>query len=99
MKFYFIRHWRTKFNLTGQMVKNYDDVDIVSDYPDGWQEKVGKFVPDTHYILSSPVKRCKQTCKLLFNKEPLGCLSEFGEFDFFSNLVEIDGFNQSKGIN
>ena len=81
MKFYFIRHWRTKFNLTGQMVKNYDNVNIVSDYPDDWQEKVGIFVPDTNYILSSPVKRCKQTCKLLFNKEPLGCLSEFGEFD------------------
>ena len=34
------------------------------------------------------------------NKEHLASeYGEFGEFDFFSNLVEIDGFNQSKGIN
>ncbi len=36
----------------------------------------------------------------IYDKEHLGSeYGEFGEFDFFSNLVEIDGFNQSKGIN
>lgn len=81
MKFYFIRHWRTKFNLSGKMVKNYDDVDIISDKPEGWEEKVGKFIPNRDYILTSPIKRCIQTCELLFNKKPTATLPDFGEFD------------------
>jgi len=81
MKFYFIRHWRTKFNLSGKMVKNYDDVDIISDKPEGWEEKVGKFIPNRDYILTSPIKRCIQTCELLFNKKPTATLADFGEFD------------------
>ena len=81
MKFYFIRHWRTKFNLTGTMVKNYDDADIIDDYPTGWEEKVGKFIPNRDYILTSPVKRCIQTCNLLFKKDPTATMKDFGEFD------------------
>lgn len=81
MKFYFIRHWRTKFNLSGKMVKNYDDVDIISDKPESWEEKVGKFIPNRDYILTSPIKRCIQTCELLFDKKPTATLPEFGEFD------------------
>lgn len=81
MKFYFIRHWRTKFNLSGKMVKNYDAVDIIPDKPEGWEEKVGKFIPKRDYILTSPVKRCIQTCELLFGKQPLATLDDFGEFD------------------
>ena len=81
MKFYFIRHWRTQFNLSGKMVKNYDDVDIISDKPEGWEEKVGKFIPNRDYILTSPIKRCIQTCELLFNKKPTATLPDFGEFD------------------
>ena len=81
MRFYFIRHWRTKFNLTGTMVKNYDDVDIIDEKPVGWEEKVGKFIRNRDYILTSPVKRCIQTCKMLFNREPTATTNEFGEFD------------------
>lgn len=81
MKFYFIRHWRTKFNLSGKMVKNYDEVDIISDKPEGWEEKVGKYIPKRDYILTSPVKRCIQTCELIFGKKPTATLDDFGEFD------------------
>jgi alpha-ribazole phosphatase len=81
MKFYFIRHWKTEFNLTGKMVKNYDNVDIVHEKPEGWEEKVGKYIPKRDYILTSPVKRCIQTCELIFNKKPLATLYDFGEFD------------------
>lgn len=81
MKFYFIRHWRTKFNLTGTMVKNYDDADIIDEKPVNWEEKVGKYVPNRSYILSSPVKRCIQTCEMLFDQAPRAILKDFGEFD------------------
>lgn len=81
MKFYFIRHWRTKFNLTGTMVKNYDDADIIDEQPVNWEEKVGQYIPNRSYILSSPVKRCIQTCEMLFDQAPRAILSDFGEFD------------------
>ena len=81
MKFYFIRHWRTKFNLTGTMVKNYDDADIIDEKPVNWEEKVGKYIPNRSYILSSPVKRCIQTCEMLFDQAPRAILKDFGEFD------------------
>lgn len=81
MKFYFIRHWRTKFNLTGTMVKNYDDADIIDEKPVNWEEKVGQYIPNRSYILSSPVKRCIQTCEMLFDQAPRAILKDFGEFD------------------
>lgn len=81
MKFYFIRHWRTKFNLSGTMVKNYDDADIIDEKPVDWEQKVGKYIPNRDYILSSPVKRCIQTCEMLFGKKPTATAKDFGEFD------------------
>ena len=81
MKFYFIRHWRTKFNLSGTMVKNYDDADIIEDYPTDWEERVGKYIPNRDYILTSPVKRCIQTSEMLFGKKPTATAKDFGEFD------------------
>ena len=81
MKFYFIRHWRTKFNLTGTMVKNYDDADIIDEKPVNWEEKVGQYITNRSYILSSPVKRCIQTCEMLFDQAPRAILKDFGEFD------------------
>ena len=63
------------------MVKNYDEADIIDEYPTDWEEKVGKFIPNRDYILTSPVKRCIQTCNLLFKKNPTGTLKDFGEFD------------------
>ena len=81
MKFYFIRHWRTKFNLTGTMVKNYDDADIIDEQPVNWEEKVGQYITNRSYILSSPVKRCIQTCEMLFDQAPRAILKDFGEFD------------------
>ena len=81
MKFYFIRHWRTKFNLTGTMVKNYDEADIIDEKPVNWEEKVGQYIPNRSYILSSPVKRCIQTCEMLFDQAPRAILKDFGEFD------------------
>lgn len=81
MKFYFIRHWRTEANLTGKMAKNYDEADIIDEYPEGWEEKVGKFIENRDYILSSPAKRCVQTCNLIFKREPTATAADFGEFD------------------
>ena len=63
------------------MVKNYDDADIIEDYPTDWEERVGKYIPNRDYILTSPVKRCIQTCNLLFKKDPTGTVKDFGEFD------------------
>ena len=81
MKFYFIRHWRTEANLTGKMAKNYDEADIIDEYPEGWEDRVGCHIPDRNYILSSPAKRCLQTCELLFKRAPTAIMKDFGEFD------------------
>ena len=63
------------------MVKNYDDADIIDEQPVNWEEKVGQYIPNRSYILSSPVKRCIQTCEMLFDQAPRAILSDFGEFD------------------
>lgn len=63
------------------MVKNYDDADIIDEKPVNWEEKVGQYIPNRSYILSSPVKRCIQTCEMLFDQAPRAILKDFGEFD------------------
>lgn len=83
MKLYFIRHWRTEANLTGKMAKNYDEASIIAEYPTGWMERVGQFLPDiaTTMIVCSPTKRCMQTCDLIFGEQPAMLNPLFGEFD------------------
>lgn len=83
MKFYFIRHAPTESNVTGKMVKDYDKCPIIPTDPEGWEELIGKHIPEEarNYILCSPTLRCKQTCELVFKRKPLECMNEFAEFD------------------
>lgn len=83
MKLYFIRHAPTKSNLTGKMVKNYDNAKIIKTDTTIWETTIGKYIPieARNYVLCSPAKRCQQTCELLFNHKPLACMNEFAEFD------------------
>ena len=82
MKLYFIRHAPTEANLSGSMVNGYDNANIIlQKKPLDWEEKVGKYIPKRDYILTSPVKRCIQTCELIFGKKPLATLDDFGEFE------------------
>lgn len=72
--------------MTGKMAQNYDEADIIKDYPEGWNEKVGKYLPlplngSNTLVISSPAKRCQQTCKLVFGFEPAMIHQAFGEFD------------------
>lgn len=100
MKFYFIRHWRTKFNLSGTMVKNYDDADIIDEKPVDWEQKVGKYIPNRDYILSSPVKsyevqingrslKAVPTSSIFTEDEFLTCKSECKErFKLYTEIED-----------
>jgi len=83
MKLYFIRHWRTEANLTGKMAKNYDEADIIADYPEGWDKKVGCHISESEcsLLVSSFAKRCQQTCELVFGRKPDMRNDIVGEFD------------------
>lgn len=84
MKLYCIRHAATSANYSGQMVNGYESCDIADfNKPDDWEDKIGKYIPDEarKFIISSPVRRCLSTSKMLFDRYPDEISAELLEFD------------------
>lgn len=94
-KIHFIRHGLTDANSEGKYIG-------VTDIPlseDGAEEleaiRQSGDLPDTALVFSSPLKRCVESCKILFpDREPV-VINEMREFDFGEfegkSVFELDG--------
>lgn len=80
MKLIYIRHAQTKANLSGDMVKDYANADILPVDRKEWFEKTG-FKCHNAKIFCSPAKRCRQTVRALFGDTPYMVLPNLHEFD------------------
>lgn len=71
MKLYFIRHAPTLANLSGSMVPNYDQTEIIQPMQsdlDSWQERVGSHIDYTNsHIFVSHTLRARQTAELFLS--------------------------------
>lgn len=84
-KIILIRHAPTEANLTGSMVKNYDETPIIpltKEAMDSWNRKVGNHIPylSCKYLVS-PTLRCRQTAEMLFDGHDIETCTELSEFD------------------
>jgi broad specificity phosphatase PhoE len=82
---YFIRHASTLSNLTGSMVKNYDETAILPFDSVDWFEKIGiniyKDNSENPSIWCSNTLRCRQTAEKLFIEEKIHSTHLLSEFD------------------
>lgn len=116
MKVFFIRHAPTAMNLTGEMALNYENATIIGDDKEEWFKKMGDLIPPLDFnvpICSSPAVRCRQTCHMLFNRNPDMVLEELHEFNCkdlgdmkfwevtqeeFENRVKIRSFDMERQV-
>lgn len=93
MEIYWLRHGKTKSNEEHRYVGKTDEGLTEAEterlqakkVPEAWQ---------TFPLFSSPMKRCRQTAELLFQKEPL-LIPEWVEMDF--GLFEGKNYQDLKG--
>lgn len=93
MEIYWLRHGKTKSNeehrYLGKTDEGLTEAEIerlqAKKVPEAWQ---------TFPLFSSPMKRCRQTAELLFQKEPL-LIPEWVEMDF--GLFEGKNYQDLKG--
>ena len=79
MALYIIRHAPTNANLSGSMVKDYDNQHTLPFDSDDWWEKMGNNLP-TYFdnVFCSPALRCKETAEELgFTYTECDLLKEF----------------------
>ena len=73
MNIYFIRHAPTEANLSGSMLKNYDDTSIIKptrEDIEAWGDKVGRLAPlGVGPVFTSPALRARQTVEAFFSSE------------------------------
>lgn len=81
MRIFYIRHAPTDANVTGTIVKNYDEYDIREFDREDWFKKVGNHLPKKFRLFTSTAKRCQQTAKALFPDKEFLVLKELEEFD------------------
>ena len=81
MRIFYIRHAPTEANLTGSLVKNYSEYDILPFDKEKWFKEIGVNLPKEFKLFTSPSKRCIQTAKALFPDKPFTILKELKEFD------------------
>lgn len=84
-KIILIRHAPTEANLTGSMVKNYDETPIIpltTEVKNRWYNKVAIHIPyqNCKYMVS-PTLRCRQTAESLFDGETAEDWPMLSEFD------------------
>lgn len=81
MELIFIRHFPTKGNRLRQYVGRIDE-DLDADFVKGFYKEEWMPMPETEYLIASPMKRCIQTAKLLYPEhEPVIC-EKMRECDF-----------------
>lgn len=107
MQLYFIRHAMTNANLTGSMVKNYDDTHILPFDVGDWKKRIGKYIKYdkmTDLVMASPAARCRETANCIFNDAqifPNGNLKEFdceglGDLKFWE--IDEKTFNEKTNL-
>lgn len=84
-KVYVIRHATTEANLSGEIVKHYDSFDIIPFNVEEWFLKVGHHLPKEVFVMCSPAKRCQQTAKAIFGREPNVTSDFLKEFECYLN--------------
>lgn len=84
-KLYFIRHALTEANISGDLVKNYDEYDIIRPLnKELWYKRVGCHIDnyeDVSQVLCSPTLRCISTSKELFPNAEIKVDNRLKELD------------------
>lgn len=79
MRFYLIRHGRTKGNEEKRYVGGRTDEDLTED---GIEYLRKKTYPGAQRIYASPMKRCVHTAKILYPRQKIHIIEGFRETDF-----------------
>ncbi|MCR5719609.1 MAG: histidine phosphatase family protein [Lachnospiraceae bacterium] len=80
-----IRHGKTKGNLLHKYIGQKSDESLCSEGIEEIKNQkalIRSYFTKEPVIISSPLKRCRETASLLFDKEPDGILDELKEIDF-----------------
>lgn len=89
MKIIFIRHLKTPGNEKRQYIGRTDEdlsEQAVEEFRQRQEKSIGDLYPLVQYIISSPLKRCIQTAKLIYpgqeiSVEPMLRECDFGEYE------------------
>ena len=89
MKIVFIRHLKTPGNEKRQYIGRTDEnlsEQAVEEFRQRQEKSIGDLYPLVQYIISSPLKRCIQTAKLIYpgqeiSVEPMLRECDFGEYE------------------
>lgn len=91
MKFYLIRHGRTKGNEEKRYVGGKTDEDLTEA---GIRELKEKSCPSVQRVFASPMKRCVRTAEILYPGEEIFIQEDFRETDF--GLFENKNYQELK---
>ncbi len=91
MELYLIRHGKTKGNLEGRYVGSTDEGIL----QDSIEDLKFKTLPEVDLLYVSPMKRCLETCQLLYPGMDYEIITDFKEMDFgifeYKNYHELNG--------
>lgn len=99
-RLHFIRHGLTEANVTGKYV-GVTDLPLTDDGADQLDAiRVKGELPETGLLFTSPLKRCVESCEILFPETEPIIIDEFKEFDFgdFENKAAAELENNPQYI-